>query len=52
MAVGRSREVLLIKVFNNGRHSVPCEKGVVECLATLRRPVVERFHCTWHMCIY
>ena len=49
MAVGWSREVPLIEVFNTwqvyGRHSVPCEKAAVESLAALWRPVVERFHC-------
>ena len=50
VAVGRSGEVPLLEVFNNGsiygRHSVPCVMAVVESLAALRRPAVERFHCT------
>ena len=57
VTVGRSGEVPLLEVFNNGsiygRHSVPCVMAVVESLAALRRPAVERFHCIhmWHVCI-
>ena len=44
MAVGRSREVPLLEVLNNGqvygRHSVPCAMAVVESLAALWRPAV------------
>ena len=51
VAVGRSGEVPLLEVLNNGkyiygRHSVPCVMAVVESLAALRRPAVERFHCS------
>ena len=51
LAVGRSGEVPLLEVLNNssiyGRHSVPCVMAVVESLAALLRPAVERFHCTF-----
>ena len=46
VAVGRSGEVPLLEVLNNIRHSVPCVMAVLESLAALRRPAVERFHCT------
>ena len=54
VAGGRSGEVPLLEVLNNGsiygRHSVPCVMAIVESLAALRRPAVERFYCTSSSC--
>ena len=54
VAVGRSGEVPLLEVLINGsiygKHSVPCVIAVVESLAALRRPAVERFYSTTVLC--